>query len=125
LYLFTIPYFKIHLQLQLWDTAGQERFRRSMVHHYYRNVHAVVFVYDVTSNASFEALPQWIEECDDHKLTVLIPRILVGNKSDCRDNQVVNTNRAQMFADMHNMPVYTSLRFIKSQNFKFFFVSAV
>merc|ERR1712137_722218 len=71
------------IKLQLWDTAGQERFRRSMVHHYYRNVHAVVFVYDVTSNASFEALPQWIEECDDHKLTVLIPRILVGNKSDC------------------------------------------
>jgi len=66
------------IKLQLWDTAGQERFRRSMVHHYYRNVHAVVFVYDVTSNASFEALPQWIEECDDHKLTVLIPRILVG-----------------------------------------------
>jgi len=94
------------IKLQLWDTAGQERFRRSMVHHYYRNVHAVVFVYDVTSNASFEALSQWIEECDGHKLTVLIPRILVGNKSDCKDNQAVNTNRAQMFADMHNMPLF-------------------
>ena len=41
-------------QLQMWDTAGQERFRRSMVHHYYRNVNAVIFVYDVTNNASFE-----------------------------------------------------------------------
>ena len=41
----TLP---ILLQLQLWDTAGQERFRKSMVQHYYRNVHAVVFVYDVT-----------------------------------------------------------------------------
>lgn len=36
------------IRLQLWDTAGQERFRRSMVSHYYRNVHAVAFVYDVT-----------------------------------------------------------------------------
>ncbi|CAL4161281.1 unnamed protein product, partial [Meganyctiphanes norvegica] len=40
--------------LQLWDTAGQERFRRSMVQHYYRNVHAVVFVYDVTRMSSFQ-----------------------------------------------------------------------
>jgi GTPase SAR1 family protein len=41
-------------QLQLWDTAGQERFRQSMVHHYYRNAHAVVLVYDVTKMSSFE-----------------------------------------------------------------------
>ena len=105
-----------------------------MIHHYYRNVHAVVFVYDVTNTASFEvgsfsiiwilkfnfeemhsnvcwiqALSQWIEECDGHNLTVLIPRILVGNKFDCKENQTVNTNRAQMFADMHNMPVSISL----------------
>jgi len=95
-----------NIKLQLWDTAGQERFRRSMIHHYYRNVHAVVFVYDVTNTASFEALSQWIEECDGHNLTVLIPRILVGNKFDCKENQTVNTNRAQMFADMHNMPLF-------------------
>lgn len=34
--------------------AGQERFRRSMVHHYYKNVDAVVFVYDVTNIITFE-----------------------------------------------------------------------
>lgn len=44
------------LQVQVWDTAGQERFRKSMVEHYYRNVHAVVFVYDVTKMASFRNL---------------------------------------------------------------------
>lgn len=42
-----------YFQLQLWDTAGQERFRKSMVQHYYRNVHAVVIVYDVTKPATF------------------------------------------------------------------------
>uniref|UniRef100_A0A8R1EKE5 Uncharacterized protein n=1 Tax=Caenorhabditis japonica TaxID=281687 RepID=A0A8R1EKE5_CAEJA len=36
------------LRVQLWDTAGQERYRQSIVAHYYRNVNAVVFVYDVT-----------------------------------------------------------------------------
>lgn len=47
--------------MQVWDTAGQERFRKSMVEHYYRNVHAVVFVYDVTKMASFRNLQTWIE----------------------------------------------------------------
>lgn len=32
-----------------------------MVEHYYRNVHAVVFVYDVTKMASFRNLQTWIE----------------------------------------------------------------
>lgn len=98
------------IKLQLWDTAGQERFRKSMVQHYYRNVHAVVVVYDVTKISSFQSLPQWMEECDQHNLTRHIPRILVGNKCDCKDVQV-KTNTAQRFADLHNMPLFeTSAR---------------
>ena len=77
-----------------------------MVQHYYRNVHAVVFVYDVTKISSFENLPVWIEECDRHNLGRDIPRILVGNKCDMLDKVSVNTNMAQKFADNHNMPVF-------------------
>lgn len=99
------------IKLQLWDTAGQERFRKSMVQHYYRNVHAVVVVYDVTKMVSFTSLSQWIEECNRHNLTSDVPRILVGNKCDCKETQVVRTNAAQRFADIHNMPLFeTSAR---------------
>ncbi|XP_013780235.1 putative Ras-related protein Rab-33 isoform X2 [Limulus polyphemus] len=94
------------IKLQLWDTAGQERFRKSMVQHYYRNVHAVVFVYDVTKIASFESLPHWIKECEENRLTDSIPRILVGNKCDCKEQVAVNLNMAQKFADFHSMPVF-------------------
>ncbi|KAI4833093.1 hypothetical protein KUCAC02_016014 [Chaenocephalus aceratus] len=73
------------IKLQLWDTAGQERFRKSMVHHYYRNVHAVLFVYDVSRPNSFSGLTAWIEECRQNSLGQDIPRFLVGNKSDLRD----------------------------------------
>lgn len=52
---------RLFSQVQVWDTAGQERFRKSMVEHYYRNVHAVVFVYDVTKMDSFRNLQTWIE----------------------------------------------------------------
>ena len=77
-----------------------------MVQHYYRNVHAVVFVYDVTKISSFENMPHWIDECDRHNLTQDVPRLIIGNKCDMKDKAVVNTNKAQRFADMHNMPLF-------------------
>lgn len=71
LYLTSSPH-----QLQLWDTAGQERFRKSMVQHYYRNVHAVLFIYDVTRPTSFNGLTAWVEECRQNSLGQEIPRYL-------------------------------------------------
>lgn len=93
-------------QLQIWDTAGQERFRRSMVQHYYRNVHAVVFVYDVTKIASFESLPHWVEECDRNGLGSNVPRVLVGNKIDLTVKRAVAPTMARKFAEFHNMVFY-------------------
>ncbi|XP_054648526.1 RAB33B, member RAS oncogene family a isoform X2 [Dunckerocampus dactyliophorus] len=93
-------------KIKLWDTAGQERFRKSMVQHYYRNVHAVVFVYDITNAASFRSLPAWIEECKQHALGTEVPRILVGNKCDLQDFVQVGTDVAQQFADSHSMPLF-------------------
>ena len=77
-----------------------------MVPHYYRNVHAVVFVYDVTKISSFHNMPNWVEECNQHNLGTDIPRILVGNKCDMRAQVAVSTNMAQKFADAHNMPLF-------------------
>ncbi|GCC30777.1 hypothetical protein chiPu_0009231, partial [Chiloscyllium punctatum] len=94
------------IKIQLWDTAGQERFRKSMVQHYYRNVHAVVFVYDMTNPVSFQSLPTWIEECNQHSLGGEIPRILVGNKCDLTDATKVKTELAQKFADTQSMPLF-------------------
>lgn len=93
-------------QLQIWDTAGQERFRRSMVEHYYRSVHAVIFVYDVTSLSSFESIPEWIDECSRHSVGPMVPRIMVGNKCDLRDRREVSTSAAQCLADSYNFPLF-------------------
>lgn len=121
------------IKLQIWDTgvlinlsfsicfelnlkkivsiAGQERFRKSMISHYYRNVHAVVFVYDVTNLTSFENLSYWIDEynrnCGQQPNSFKhVPRILVGNKCDLTAEIRVNTSMAQTFADMHQMPLF-------------------
>ncbi|KAF7657564.1 hypothetical protein LDENG_00025290 [Lucifuga dentata] len=94
------------IKLQIWDTAGQERFRKSMVEHYYRSVHAIIFVYDVTSLSSFENIPEWIDECRQHSVGPLVPRILVGNKCDLRNLREVPTSFAQRLADSYNFPLF-------------------
>lgn len=89
----------------LRDTAGQERYRQSIVSHYYRNVNAVVFVYDVTNPASFRSLNTWIQECKKHALGTtsaaededLPPHILIGNKCDLETSTTrVRTDQAQV-----------------------------
>ncbi|KAG6440233.1 hypothetical protein O3G_MSEX001187 [Manduca sexta] len=93
------------IKLQLWDTAGQERFRKSMVQHYYRNVHAVVIVYDVTKPETFHSIASWMQEVESHGL-MGAPRVLVGNKCDCGTPESrLATTYAQRLADKYGMPV--------------------
>lgn len=78
-----------------------------MVQHYYRNVHAVVFVYDITKRSSFDNLRSWLDECDANNLGPDVPRVLVGNKCDLPSNMVsVQTSEAQRFADACGMPLF-------------------
>lgn len=78
-----------------------------MVQHYYRNVHAVVFVYDVTNVASFRSLPLWIEECRQHLLGPDVPRVLVANKADLvAMNKASTVEQARHLAEVHSMPFY-------------------
>lgn len=99
-----------HTQIQLWDTAGQERFRKSMVQQYYRNVHAIVLVFDVSNPASFRNLPLWLEECRRNALGQQVPRVLVGNKCDLVQGSSiwgrVTSEQVRRFAEAQGMPFY-------------------
>ncbi|KAJ1114863.1 hypothetical protein NDU88_003093 [Pleurodeles waltl] len=96
------------IKIQLWDTAGQERFQKGMVEHYYRNVHAVVFVYDVTKFSTFENLPRWFEECSQHRVSQTVPRVLVGNKCDLKEEAEVPLAAAQRLADSYSLPLFVT-----------------
>ena len=63
-------------QLQIWDTAGQERFR-SITQSYYRSANALILVYDVCSQQSYESLPHWIHEIELYAGTKVLA-FLVG-----------------------------------------------
>lgn len=88
-------------RLNLLDTAGQERFR-TLSNSYYRNAHAVVLVYDMTSRDSFAQMERWFDEAVDNAGDDVV-RYLVGAKADRADastsSRAVTSEQAQALAE--------------------------
>ena len=91
----------IRSKLQIWDTGGQERFS-SIRPMYYRGSLGALLIFDLTNSASFEHLPQWIEEVRANVKTE-IPLLLVGNKSDLVDQRVVSLEEINNFTSNFNL----------------------
>lgn len=87
-------------QLQIWDTAGQERFR-SITQSYYRSAHALILVYDISCQPTFDCLPDWLREIQEYANSKVL-KILVGNKTD-RDDREIPTQIGEEFAKQHDM----------------------
>lgn len=64
------------VKLQIWDTAGQERFR-SITQSYYRSAHALILVYDISCQPTFDCLNDWLREIQEYASNKVL-RILVG-----------------------------------------------
>uniref|UniRef100_A0A3Q3N0F1 Ras-related protein Rab-37-like n=1 Tax=Mastacembelus armatus TaxID=205130 RepID=A0A3Q3N0F1_9TELE len=62
----------------IWDTAGQERFR-SVTHAYYRDAHALLLLYDITSKSSFDNIRAWLTEIHEYAQSDVVI-MLLGNK---------------------------------------------
>ncbi|RXG73225.1 Ras-related protein Rab-30 [Armadillidium vulgare] len=88
------------IYLQIWDTAGQERFR-SITQSYYRSAHALILVYDISSQPTFDCLPDWLREIEQYASCKVL-RVLVGNKTD-REDRELPTHVGEEFANRHNM----------------------
>ena len=91
---FKIKYVKINdknVKLLMWDTAGQERFK-TMTIQYFNKADCVIFVYDCTSEETFNSMRHWIRNFESHTQgRTEIQKILVGNKSDMVDEKIVDS----------------------------------
>ncbi|XP_050070984.1 ras-related protein Rab-30 [Anopheles maculipalpis] len=88
------------IKLQIWDTAGQERFR-SITQSYYRSASALILVYDISCQPTFDCLPDWLREIQEHANSKVL-KILVGNKTD-RDDREIPQEVGAEFAKQHGM----------------------
>lgn len=91
------------VKFEVWDTAGQERYR-SLTPLYYRNAHAILIVYDITSLTSFTDAQDWIYHI--RATTDIVNLVLLGNKSDLASRRVVSEERAKNLACEHDIEYY-------------------
>ena len=86
------------IKYDIWDTAGQERYR-SMAKIFYKDAKVVIFVCDITSQASFNGMKDyWYEQiktnCEKDAILAV-----VANKNDLYSEQQVSDEVGQRFAD--------------------------
>jgi small GTP-binding protein len=94
-------------RLVLWDTAGQENYR-SLAPSTVRGSQGVILVFDVTSEASFNAIPSWI---DLMRSSAECGFVVVGNKVDLESERRVHFDRGDELAKSYGVSYYeTSAR---------------
>lgn len=93
------------VKLQIWDTAGQERFR-TITSAYYRGAMGILLVYDVTDEASFNNIRNWMRNIEQHA-SDNVNKILVGNKSDmAEEKRAVPYSKGQALADEYKIQFF-------------------
>lgn len=96
-----------NLALKLWDVSGQAM-AGHMLDKYVFGAHVVLLVYDVTSNASFEHLGDWLEICRKALAGMEKPPLyaLVANKVDLEHLRTIKSERHHRFAQEHGLLTY-------------------
>jgi small GTP-binding protein len=91
----------IKINFAIWDLGGQPRF--TVVRpQFYKGAQQIVYVYDITSKESFANLVNWFDEVHKSILVSSYKGIIVGNKVDLDEFQVVDSGTAEEFAEAKN-----------------------
>ena len=89
------------IKLQIWDTPKPVRFR-TYRDSSYRGCHAIIVVFDVTDQASFSNVKQWLHECD-RKASEKTIKYIVGTKCELFSKTVVDFTTANSFARSYGL----------------------
>lgn len=90
----------VSYSMLIWDTSGQEKFL-TITRAYFRNVSAVILVFDITNKRSFQKLEFWYKDIMDKinpEIKETIPFVVVGNKTDLSNIRAVNFETAFNYA---------------------------
>ena len=87
------------IKLKIWDTAGQERFR-NITTQYYKGADGIVLVYDVTDEASYEKIRDWMDQILSNTQQDEIGLVLLGNKCDMDPRNVTEEMGNKMAEDL-------------------------
>ena len=110
--------FKINediLKLEIWDTAGQERYK-AITSAYYRGSRGALIVYDISRIETYNNVDKWITELKE-KVEGSFKLLLIGNKSDLKEERKMSIETAMHKARQLNVPLMETSAF-NSTNIK-------
>ena len=87
------------IKLKIWDIAGQERFR-NITTQYYKGADGIVLVYDVTDEASYEKIKDWMDQILSNTQKEDIGLVLLGNKCDMEPRNVTEEQGNKMAEEL-------------------------
>ena len=87
------------IKLKIWDTAGQERFR-NITTQYYKGADGIVLVYDVTDEASYDKIRDWMDQILSNTQQDDIGLVLLGNKCDMEPRNVTEEMGKKMAEEL-------------------------
>ena len=92
------------VNLMVWDIAGQPQFY--MLHRpYFNGADGMMLVYDITRSSSFSNINNWYSTAIRYGLSG-IPRILIGNKIDLKDEKKIILPMAEHLSEKINAPFF-------------------
>ncbi|TFF92235.1 MAG: GTP-binding protein [Promethearchaeota archaeon] len=95
---------EVVVNLMMWDVAGQPQFY--MLHRpYFNGADGMILVFDVTRSSSFSNIKNWYQTAVKYGLSG-IPRILVGNKIDLKDERKIIVPMMEHLGDELNAPYF-------------------
>ena len=75
---------------------------RTITISYYKSAHAIIILYDITEQSSFDHISNWMIEIDKFAKQGVL-RIIVGNKKDLESKRQVSTKDAESLADKYGI----------------------
>ncbi len=96
---------ELPITIKIWDTAGQEQFKSISVQ-YIRNCLGILIVYAINNKESFNNSISWMNEIEEKKCKDNVPVILIGNRSDLKDERKVSYKEGENFAKKYNIKFF-------------------
>ena len=101
------------LRFQIWDLAGQAKFT-NVRDLYFRGSLGALVVFDITRPETLPVIDKWIDELYKNSGKGSVPIILLGNKSDLKDEceQPVNPDDAATFMNEMKEKYKTDIKYL-------------
>ena len=99
---------------------------RSLLPMYYRNAAAAIIVYDITNEATFEVLQEWITELNRLGPANIVLAI-AGNKCDLEETREVSEGYSSLFSSLSlstppSLPLSLSLCFLNTHSHMYIYM---